>query len=401
MGNLSDYLMWRGDLPLTVDPFNDVDNLVLSELVYTNFDGIVPGPGFEHAISLSEACGKFFERYAPDEILDSVSSTKVAPFVMQQMAETRRFGNIQLTGYVNDIDTDVQSQFAVVTALLEDGSVFVAYRGTDSTIVGWKEDFNMSFLYQTPGQVKAAEYLNRNFSDKNCKLRIGGHSKGGNLAVYAAMSCLPQVREQIVNVYSNDGPGFLKEVTETEQYQSILPKVISIIPESSIVGMLLENPMEHRIVKSTQTGVMQHDLMSWEVMGKELEFAENISESSIMLDKTLKNWIYSLSVEERQQFVDLLFQSLEATGAKTLDDLSKSKLVLVNEVTKTLGGLQPEQQQALKDVVMRLAYSGGETLVDKANSERESLTNNMQERLLHRLTSEETISKLLSKAEKT
>ncbi len=368
MGNLSDYLMWRGDLPFSKDPFNAVDNMLLSELAYTRFDGIVPEPGQGDAILLTEACGRFFERYTPDEIMDSVSSTKVAPFLMREMAETDRFCNAKLTGYVNDIDLDGQSQFSAVTVLLDDGSAFVAYRGTDSSIVGWKEDFNMSFLYETPGQLKAAEYLNRQFAGKDCRLRVGGHSKGGNFAVYAAMNAREEIWERIESVYSNDGPGFLKEVTETRKYQKILPKVTSLIPESSIVGLLLENPMDHQIVKSTQTGAMQHDLMSWEVQGNAPVFADSVSETSVMLDKTLKNWIYGLSVEERQKFVEILFDFLESTGAKTLDELSKSKLLLVNEVTRKLGSLQPEQQQALKDVLLRLAYSGGETFVSKASS---------------------------------
>jgi hypothetical protein len=302
---------------------------------------------------------------------------------MKKMIHTRRYGGMKLTGYVNDIDTDFQSQFSAVTCLLGDGTAFVAFRGTDNTIVGWKEDFNMSFLHQTPGQIKAAEYLDQNFYGKNVTLRVGGHSKGGNFAVYASVFCRDAIKEHILQVYSNDGPGFLKETTELEAYRRMLPKIVSTIPESSIVGMLLENPLAHRVVKSSQIGVMQHDAMSWEVMANHFVLTDNVSQSSLMLDETLKHWIYGLEVEQRRQFVDALFDALDATGATTIDELPANKLQLINEITRSFSNLPTEQQQILRYVLMRFAFSGGETIASKAYSKAytsgETLAFNMQE----------------------
>ena len=365
MANISDYLDWRGDIPMSVDPFNEVDNLVLAELAYTDFADIVPPPSKEHQyVSLQDACEMFFSMYSEEEIMEKNSTTKVAPFLMKKMIKSKRFESILLMDYVNEIDEENQTQFSVISFLLPDDTIFVSFRGTDNTIVGWKEDFNMSFLYQTQGQIRAARYLDDWFGDTTKKLRLGGHSKGGNFAVYAAAFCHPRIQERIVQVYSNDGPGFLKKITEQPQYQKMLPKVISTIPESSIVGMLLENELDHRVVKSSQSGAMQHDAMSWEVLGNHFVFAENLAESSIMLDKTLKNWIYGLEPEEREEFVNILFDTLQSTGATTLDELVANKMAMMNNISKTLSELSPEKQQVLRDVIKRFAYSSGETIAD-------------------------------------
>lgn len=358
MANMMDYLDWRGDIPFSADPFNEIDNIILAELAYVDFGGIVYGPDLRQHISLQEACGRFFEIYTEDEIMDKNSSTKVAPFLMRKMAQTRRYQNLELSGYVNTVDNEFQSQFSVVTCFLEDGTIYVAFRGTDNTIVGWKEDFNMSFLDQTHGQMQAVAYLEQNFRHGRQKIRVGGHSKGGNFAVYASAFCQKNVQNRIMEIYSNDGPGFRHQVMDTEGYRSITDRVKSYIPQSSIVGMLLENDLEHQVIMSSQIGAMQHDLMSWQVLGNHFVVAENVKESSVALDKTLKNWIYGLSSEEREEFVNTLFDALQSTGATTLDELSGNKLDALNTITKTMSELPKEKQQAFVDVLVRFAYSG-------------------------------------------
>lgn len=366
MANIIDYLQWRGDIPFSVDPFNEVDNLILSELVYTDFSSIVPGVGTRDTVTITQACEAFFSVHSEEELMEKVSSTKVAPFLMRYLTESKRFSSMRLTGYVDEIDKEFQSQFAAVTYLLDDGTTFVAFRGTDSTIVGWKEDFNMSFLYQTHGQMQAAEYLSRQCRGMRRGIRVGGHSKGGNFAVYAAAFCDKKVKNRILDVYSNDGPGFSHAIMASEDYQEILPKVKSTIPESSIVGLLLENELEHQVVKSSQMGAMQHDAMSWEVLGNHFVLADGLSQSSIKLDKTLKHWVYSLEPAEREVFVDTLFAALQATGATTLEELQTGKLEVFNEVTKTLTGLSPDKQRAFREVFSQLGRA-----IRKTNSKNE------------------------------
>lgn len=364
MSNIIDYLEWRGDIPFSVDAFQEVDNLILSELCYTEFEGFVPSPEENRMVSVQEVCEAFFQKYTEEEIMAKKSSTKVAPFLLPYLAKSKRFGTMKLTGYVNQIDTDSQSQFSVVTFVLEDGTDYVAFRGTDNTLVGWREDFNMSYLCQTHGQKQAVAYLDKYFNHHKRGIRVGGHSKGGNFAVYASAFCQPHIQKKILQVYSNDGPGFSAEITKHQGYQNILPKVISTIPESSIVGLLLENEMSHHIVMSSHTGAMQHDLMSWQVMGNQLVYAEGLSQSSLLLDKTLKRWIYGLDKAEREEFVNILFDTLQSTGAVTIEELQNNKLEVFNEVSKSLVHLSSEKQRALREVLRRLFFSGGETFVN-------------------------------------
>lgn len=365
MANISDYLDWRGDLDFSVSPFCEVDNLILSELAYVDFDGIVPGEDKRETITIQKACRDFFSLYSEEEILARTSTTKMAPFLMKKLISGRRFGSLMLGNYVNEIDMDSQRQFSAVCCYLGDGTVYVAYRGTDNTIVGWKEDFNMGFLCHTSGQRRAVRYLNDNFKGGCGCLRVGGHSKGGNLAVYASSFCEPDVQRRIQKVYTNDGPGFLPEILRDPGYRRILPRVVSTIPESSIVGMLLENDVEHTVVKSSQTGVLQHDALSWEVIGKTFVRAKSLSESSQLLDRTLKNWLLGLDQEEREEFVDVLFGILWSTGATTLEDLMDLDIRDLAEVHNYIVSLPPETQRSVGNVLMRLAVCGGESVKEK------------------------------------
>lgn len=225
MANIMDYLDWRGDLAIAVDGFCEVDNLLLAQLVYVDFEGIVPAPEAGGYITLEDASETFWSSHDEEEILQKVSMTKSAPFVLKKMAQTRRFAGVRLSHYINDISDEEQSQFSAMCVELEDGSLYVSYSGTDNTIVGWRENFNMGFLAETPGQLKAVAYLNGVCSDfTGTDIRVGGHSKGGNLAVYASVKCRSSIQKRIVGIYSNDGPGFWRELVEGEAYQRMLPE---------------------------------------------------------------------------------------------------------------------------------------------------------------------------------
>ena len=240
MSNIMDYLVWRGDLDWNASAFNEVDNVVLSELVYVDFSDIVPGIGGE-SISLAEANERFFAQHTEEEINARVSSTKMAAFMMREMAETKRYKDIRLANYINDIRFDEQSQFCAMTVELGDGFCNVVYSGTDSTIVGWKEDFNMSFLTATPGQEESVQYLQKVAKQTKFPLRLMGHSKGGNLAVYAAVNSERKLQDRIDIIYSNDGPGFNDSMIDPGMYRNLTDRIRSIVPESSIVGMLFEH----------------------------------------------------------------------------------------------------------------------------------------------------------------
>lgn len=243
MANIFDYMKWR-DIELTKVEFNEIDNLILARLSYFPLDGIIM-EGEE--VTIKEA----YERYKKLEttgIILQLEDIDLFPV----LANSIRFGKMKLTNYINKIDPVHEKQFSSVTILMPDDTIYVAYRGTDNTIVGWKEDFNMSFSELVPAQTDAVLYLEKIAKKYSSKIRVGGHSKGGNLAVYAAAFCNQEMQERIINVYNNDGPGFCDKVIKSKEYQNILNKVHTYIPQTSIIGRLLNHEEETSILKSTQ-----------------------------------------------------------------------------------------------------------------------------------------------------
>ena len=358
MANIEDYIAWRGDLSFDVDPFNEVDNLILSELAYSDFGGIV-SDSKKDEISIKDVANKFFELHTEEEIMDSIMNVKVAPLYLRPMAESERFSKIKLCGYVNEIDNETQVQFSVVTFLLPDKTYYVAYRGTDSSMIGWKEDFNMSYLYETPGQKRAVEYLNDNFKHCRKPLRVGGHSKGGNFAIFASAFCLESIQNRIINVYSNDGPGFREEVLNAPGYNAILPKIISIVPEQTLISVIQGNKLKHKYVKSNAMGIGQHDATTWQVLRNRFEIADR-SEGSEIIDGALRDWLAGIPDEKRERFVDILFDAiLMGGGDNTADEIAAGGLKNISEILKRIKELDPEDQKLFWSTFGRLNDSVG------------------------------------------
>lgn len=363
MANILDYLDWRGDLTFDQSPFNEVDNLLLSQLVYVDLAGIVPGPESKEKIRIAEVSRIFFATHDEQKILEKVSMTKTAMYVLKKMAESERYKDAMLGGYVNNISVEEQSQFAVVCAYLGDRSLFVAFSGTDDTIVGWRENFNMSYLGATPGQRKAVEYLNHMVGIGQWKVRVGGHSKGGNLAVYSAVHCKPLIKCKIISVYSNDGPGFSKEMVLSEAYQEMIPKIFTFTPETSIVALLLEHEEEVRVVKSSNVGVGQHDAMSWEVIGTHFVYSDKVTERSIFIDETMKTWLMDIDASQREEIVNAIFVILDELNIQTVDDFTHLKLADLQEANKLRKNLPAETQELLAHAI-KLLFKTGRTMVE-------------------------------------
>ncbi|MGX8688999.1 MAG: Mbeg1-like protein, partial [bacterium] len=290
MADILSYLDWRGDLSFEERPFNDVDNLILSELAYLDMTGIVPGPGENGIIALKDVYPRYVQMG-----YDQSCMPNDPRYLACAASQTRRFGEIRLWRYADEIDRERQIQFAAVTCFLPGGGIYVDYRGTDHSLVGWREDFNTSFMNETPGQQQAVLYLNAVMAATEGPVMVGGHSKGGNLAVYAAAFCDEIYRDRISIVYSNDGPGFNDKITETEEYRAVLPKVQLTIPESSIIGIIMDNKHASRIVRcSSSNWLEQHNPYSWQVNFQGFELAEDQSGSSRFLNSALDHWISSL-----------------------------------------------------------------------------------------------------------
>lgn len=328
--NIIDYVKWRGDLSLSQSEFNDADSLILSQISYIPFEGIVPSVRSVRHITMRDAAQKLYK----EKDVQNLSLGALIPAEIYELfkiaGESRRFGNLKLCRYVNKINEATEVQFCALTVLDEEsGMVYLAYRGTDDTIIGWKENFNMSYMTPVPAQTEAVKYFNYVTAQviKNYGMNefiLGGHSKGGNLSVYAAAYGIKKVlntQVKVLKVYNFDGPGFDSKVTESREYRDIRENIYTYVPQSSVVGMLLGHEDVYTVVKSTKSGLMQHNALTWEVLGKEFVCVERVTQSSEFFDKSMREWISKLSPETAQAFVNAVFDILTSTDANTLTDL--------------------------------------------------------------------------------
>lgn len=320
MADLFDYLNWRGDLSFRQCGVNAVDALIFSALSYLDLGCSVQALP-EIPISLREASEEFFK--LPD--IPSRCRAKADLSLLMAAAETRRFGECLLLHFRSHLIPEEETQFAAITFLLDDNSGFLAFRGTDYSLAGWKEDFNMSFRETIPSQLLALQYVQEIGSRYIMPLRLGGHSKGGNLAVFAAVKAGAEIRSRILDIYSMDGPGFTEYLLSDPVYQEMVPRIHTIIPQSSVIGMLLEHEEPYTIIKSKQLGLLQHELYSWEVDGPHFVPMEEITADSLFLDQTIKTWFSGMTNEERNEIVDTIFDLLSIGDVDNVLDIIQPK----------------------------------------------------------------------------
>ena len=354
-GTVMDYLRWRGDLPLARDGFNEVDNLVLCIISYLNFrrfdDLKTTDP--TGAVALPEVAARLTEE---DEQL-GLSELDYIP-LMRLAAETERFRDVRMFGFTHEWEEEKEMQFDAVSYLLPDNTLFVSFMGTDTSLVGWKEDFNMSFLSAVPAQERAAAYtVEMAAACRSRKLRIGGHSKGGNLAAWAAIHIPADLQKQrLLAAYNNDGPGFSHDMVETEAYRRVADKLHTYIPESSIVGVLLEHAEDYAVIDSSNRSIMQHEPMSWNVEGPRFVHLGQRSQMGKLSDDVLRQWIGSMTPQEREQFSDALFDVLSLSGkARTLDDLRAGGLAGGAALLKQYSGAGEKEKKIISEIFRRLA----------------------------------------------
>ena len=361
MANMFDYLTWRGDLSLSQSPFQDVDSLILSTMSYIFFDGIV-AESLEERITIGEMADRFLSRPQTEWKLRIPEDERL----LRVLKESDRFRNMELCGYVNKLDFQTEKQFAALTILLGDGTVLVAYRGTDYSLVGWKENFNMCFMDDVPAQLDAVAYLIRVAEAfPHMKLRVCGHSKGGNLAVYGAAMCPKEVQEHICVVYNHDGPGFRETMLKREGYQNILPRLKTFLPQFSVVGMLLEQQGEMIIIRSNEKGIMQHEPYSWEVIGADFVKQNGLTEKSYFLDSTVTRWMDGLTEEQRESFIDTIYEAVAAAPVDHFGEAAVSPRMIIS----TLQTLHAEDEGT------KIISSGFRMLFDAARKTADEFAN--------------------------
>ena len=383
---LLDYLQWRNDVPLSISPFNEVDNVIFSYLSYIDFRDLKEDwNGF---FDLRDLFRNFCEKNSLEEIETTGEFTERAPLLLKEMMEGERFSATKVGYYAEDFDKDKVKQFAALVFLLPNGRNYISFRGTDKTITGWKEDFLMSCQSETAGAKEAVEYFNKIAPVLEGELILGGHSKGGNFAMYAAAFCEAEYKERIVQVYNNDGPGFREEVIQTPEYQEILAKILTVAPQSSIIGQLLSNPAKQHVIHSTAKGILQHDAMTWEAE-KDCLVTSELDELSEYTKTTLGSWLETMDDATRESLCTTAFSLIESTKSETFIEFSGNLMKNMETIWKEMGKLPEEKKKEIMNALSNLMESskqaavsqiksGGQTVISQIQSSGQALLSQVQ-----------------------
>lgn len=353
MSDLFDYLAWRGDLSFESVPPGPVDHVILTRLAYMPYEGIVPS-GFGRPVPLAAAARGVLARVARQGV--HILRLRDDERLLRAVCGAPRYADLGVCGFCSVFDDRAQEQFCAVTFLLPGGTVYLSYRGTDGTLVGWKEDFNMGFSETVPAQQDAVRYARGAAGAFDGPLMLSGHSKGGNLAVYAAAFSGGGVGERITLVRSLDGPGFCSRVLADERYRAVLPRVQTLLPQSSVIGMLLEHAEPMRIVRSSAVGgLLQHNLYTWQVRRGELEAAEGLTGRSRFADAALTGWLAGMEPAMREKLADGVFRVLSSSEGRTLRELWNGRNAL--EILRAVNGLDDETRALLAQALHILGGS--------------------------------------------
>ena len=306
MKNFLDYLQ-DNNKTFKESSFNSIDSLILAYLSYFHFPNTLT-------------------RLKDLDISKTTKVEKNREFI-KRVVTSNRYKDIESCFYVEDTNDLIEKQFSAVTFLLPNNTMYISFRGTDSTLTGWKEDFNMAFMLPVPAQKEALNYVEKVTKLIPRKFYIGGHSKGGNLAVYAGCNLSNNLSTRIIKIYSHDGPGFIKEFLTTSNYQNIKDKIEKIVPSSSIIGMLLYTNENYKIIKSSARGILEHDPFSWLINENNFIILKKLSDGTVFTNKVINDFLSSLSKKEREIFIDSLFTVLKSTNLTTIDEISKNFIV--------------------------------------------------------------------------
>lgn len=364
MDNLLDYVMRVGDVRFDALAPGEVDLACFSQLAYLPYDiafSRVQRPTLEQA-------GELMAEVEADKLYNVFFRKRLE--LMRAMMQLPRYRGIVLCHYVKDIDPTTQKQFCALSFVLPDGRCVISFEGTDITLVGWKEDFNMSFESPVPAQEAARDYLHRIAQQEPmAPLLLTGHSKGGNLAVWAAAFAQPQVQARIEGVYSFDGPGLMDKDADSPGYAAVAQRIHACLPQDSLVGVLMRRHVPGIVVKSHAFSLMQHDLFTWEVEAEGPNFVHlpDLSRTARVRDETLSEWLTGLSLEQRESFCEAVYKVLSADESReTLLDLVRPDLDLAGRSLRALLEIDPQTRKMMRQALHQLVLGGVDNMLDAA-----------------------------------
>lgn len=350
MTNVFDYLVWRGDLSFAQDPFNEIDNLILAELCYFDFCDVIEKG---ETVTLETAARRYLKLYPRGtHKLGLLMSPMFEDFLLIA-AQSARFSSVKLSFPVNIIKKRPAMQFAAVTYELPTHELYVAFRGTDDHIVAWKESLSLAVKDEIPAHKAAVAYLKAILQKRSENVYVGGHSKGGNLAMYAATKLDPAEQNRILQIYNNDGPGFRRDQSENPAFLAIREKLCWTTPYLSLVGAMLEHGENTEVIESSGKGLLlQHDAFTWRVRNKAFVRLPARSEESKKMESAVKTWTEKLSEKEQKHFINTLYHLLTSSGAETLSEIGEDKIRAAYKATATLFTLKKETRDLVAHALL-------------------------------------------------
>ena len=358
MANINNYLEWRGDIPMNrTFPLNEVDSMILARFSYLLFDRI-----------------KMDEKETIKSISDKMKKYKNEDFLyngdkqlITNLGFSRRFRDMVVTDYVENNEQENEKQFRGITIHISSSEIYVSYIGTDTSIYGWKEDFNMAFMENVPCQIEGKRYL-ENIASKypNKRIRIGGHSKGGNVAIYSAITVSKEIQNRIIKVYNYDGPGFNKQIIYKYNNNEIVGKITTYFPQDSVIGRIMNHEEKCLIVLSSEKGIYQHDIFSWQVVGTEPIYSAELTKASETINNTISNWLEKTTIEQRKIFIDNIFDLFYSTEAKTFREMSKNMTTNLPIIYRKYEEMSPEDKKTAIQMTKLFAKTYFKELLGKS-----------------------------------
>ena len=374
MNTIIDYVDWRGDLPFKQSPFNEIDAVIFTQLAYIDFSEIVSSD-FNKTILLKDAAVQIAssENFEQRVNFGPLINAEIVT-LLQKAGESNRFGKIKLCGYVSSTDTEQEKQFAAISLILENKTNLIIFRGTDQSIVGWKEDFNMAFKMPIPAHIEAVNYFDKACKSLKGKIRVAGHSKGGNLSIFSATYCQERFQKRIIEIYNYDGPGFEQIVLNDKRYINIQKKIRTFVPKKSIVGMLFDTNTEKTIVESSNNGIMQHDPLTWNVLGSSFVTLDEISKESEFINKTLKIWLNKTDKDKRENFIETVFGIIESTEANNITEITDNLFKTSSKMIQTYKNLDAETKDVLFETAKIFVKSAKDAVHNSIHEKNTSIS---------------------------
>lgn len=378
-------------------PFSEVDSLVLSQISYCDFVGS-PFSADEFTVSLAE----WFQKKGSRRTLKGMMTADHIQTLMNILSFGGRHGDLKAGSYISIMDLAHTKQFSAITFQIDPEVYYIAFRGTDNSVVGWKEDMALYYLPEIPAQRAAREYALAVMERIPGKFYLGGHSKGGNLAVYTASHLPTEFQERLITVYDHDGPGFPQEFYQKQGYKAIASKIHKTLPRSSVIGLLLEDGAGYHVVDSSAEGLLQHDAFTWQMDGEHFCYLPEVDSFALHVDLALTQWTEGMDIETRKKLVDLIFDMIFSTGIQVFAEMKDDTVQHMKTILDGLMKLTPDDRKLMQEAIKSFLTISAEETRDLLDKEVEKKLNLLRQELEERRqkTEEWTMGLKPRKAEK-